>query len=141
MFSYIWPILLVIVSNSMYQICTKSVPSGLDPFASLTVTYLVSALLSAVLYFVLGNGGDLLREYSGLNWAPFVLGLVIVGLEVGYIFAFRAGWPVSSAAIVQTSFVGMIMLFVGYFAFHETISASKIVGMLICLVGLYFLNK
>ena len=34
---------LVIVSNVAYQICAKSVPQGMNAFASLTVTYLVGA--------------------------------------------------------------------------------------------------
>ena len=28
MFSYIWPIALVILSNTLYQVCAKSVPEG-----------------------------------------------------------------------------------------------------------------
>ncbi len=91
MFYYVWPIVLVVLSNTMYQICTKSVPSDMNPFASLSVTYLVGALASLVLYFVLGSAGNLIREYGKLNWAPFVLGIVIVGLEVGWIYAYKAG--------------------------------------------------
>lgn len=48
MLSYIWPIGLVVISNAVYQICTKSVPEGMNPFASLTVTYLVGA--AALMY-------------------------------------------------------------------------------------------
>ena len=55
MFSYVWPIALVVLSNVVYQICAKSVPNGLNPFAALTVTYLVGALMSVVLFFVLGK--------------------------------------------------------------------------------------
>ncbi len=45
MFSYIWPIALVVISNTLYQVCAKSVPEGMNPLASLTVTYLVGAVL------------------------------------------------------------------------------------------------
>ncbi len=45
MMSYIWPIALVVVSNILYQIRTKSVPREMDSMASMTVTYLVGALL------------------------------------------------------------------------------------------------
>ena len=54
----------------------------MNPMASLTVTYLVSAAVSALLYFALGRGGSLLREYSKLSPAPFLFGVVLVGLEV-----------------------------------------------------------
>ena len=76
----IWPIALVILSNIVYQICAKSAPEAMHPLASLTVTYFVGAVCSLLLFFVLERGGNLLREYAKVNWAPFVLGLVIVGL-------------------------------------------------------------
>ena len=141
MFSYIWPIALVIGSNIIYQICAKSVPEGMNPFASLTVTYLVAAALSAVMFFVLGGGGSLLKEYGKLNWAPFVLGLVIVGLEVGWIYAYKAGWPVSTGFIVHSAILAVCLLAVGYFLYHEALTWNKLVGIAICLVGLFFINR
>ena len=139
MFAFIWPIGLVVLSNVLYQICAKSVPSGMDPFASLTITYLVGAVVSMTLYFSLG-GRDLIREYSRLNWAPIVLGLVIVGLEVGFIFAYKAGWPVSTASIVQSSFLAVALILVGWLLYRETLSWNKLVGVAICLVGLVVIN-
>lgn len=140
MLSYLWPIALIVFSNTLYQVCAKSVPEGMNPFASLTVTYLVGALLSGILYFALGNGGNLLKEYSKMNWAPVVLGLVIVGLEAGYIFAFKAGWQVSTAQVVQAALLAGVLLFVGYLCYHETLTWNKILGVIICLVGLVFIN-
>ena len=43
--SYIWPIALVIICNTVYQVCAKSVPAEINPLASLTVTYLVAAIM------------------------------------------------------------------------------------------------
>ena len=82
-----------------------------------------------------------MREYSHMNWAPIVLGIVIVGLEVGFIYAYKAGWQVSTASIVQSAFLALALLVVGYAVYSEPLTASKIIGMLICLVGLYFINK
>ena len=47
--SYIWPMVLLVVSNTVYQLCAKSVPKGINPFASLIVTYLIGAAASLVL--------------------------------------------------------------------------------------------
>ena len=140
MFSYIWPIGLVVLSNVVYQICAKSVPDGLDPFASLVVTYLVGAAASLVLYFVIGKGGNIFKELGKLNWAPFVLGLVIVGLEVGFIFAYRAGWSVSTASLVQGTALAVILLFVGYMAYKEALTWNKLLGAGVCLAGLFLIN-
>ena len=140
MISYLWPIALVILSNTLYQICAKSVPEGIHPMASLTVTYLVAAAASAVLYFILQKEPDLIREYGRVTWAPFVLGLVIVGLESGWVYAYKAGWQVSTASIVQSAVLAVVLLAVGYFLYRETLNWQKLVGAAICLVGIVFLN-
>lgn len=140
MFYYIWPIALLVVSNTMYQICAKSVPEDMNPFASLIITYLIGAAASAVLYFVLGSEGNLAREFGKVNWAPFVLGLVIVGLEVGWIYAYKAGWQISMGFIVQSSFLAITLLLVGYFLYHEALTWNKLIGVAICLIGLIFIN-
>lgn len=141
MFSYIWPIALVVLSNVIYQLCAKETPAAINPLALLTVTYTMGAITSAVLYFTLNRGGNLLREYANLNWVPFVFGVALVGLEVGYIYAYKAGWPVSTAAIVQSSFLTVALLVAGFFLYHEPISLNKVAGIFICMVGLYFINK
>ena len=140
MFSYVWPLGLVILSNVFYQICAKAVPEKMNPFASLTITYVTGAIASLIMYFVLGKDGNLIQEYHKTNWAPFVLGIVIVGLEVGYIYAYKAGWPVSVAQIVQSAVLAVILIFVGNMLYKEAITWNKIVGILICLAGLGLIN-
>ena len=140
MFSYIWPIALAILSNVLYHICAKTTPEGVHPFASLTVTYLTGAVLSAVLYYVLAPQANLVRECSRPNWAPFALGIVIVGLEGGWLYAYKAGWQVNTGFIVQSAFVSVLLLFVGYFLYREALSWNKLLGTAICLLGLVFIN-
>ena len=131
---------LVILSNIIYQICAKSVPDGINPFASLTVTYVVGAVASAILYFTGGKGTNLFKEYGKVNWVPIVLGVVIVGLEAGWIYAYKAGWQVSTGFIVQSAFLAVGLIVAGYLIFHEKVTWNKIVGAAICLVGLVFIN-
>lgn len=140
MFAYIWPIALVVLSNTLYQVCAKSVPDGMNPLTSLTVTYLVGAVVSCTMYYILNRNANLVRELRMLNWAPFVLGVAIVGLEVGFIYAFRAGWQISVAQIVTSAILAVILIFVGYLLYHEAITWNKIVGIVICLAGLILIN-
>ena len=139
--SYIWPIALVVISNIIYQICAKSVPKDMDAMASMTVTYLVGAACSAVMFYVMHGNGNLLHEYRKLNAAPVLLGISIVGLEVGFIYAYKAGWPVSTASLVQSAFLSVALIFVGALLYREAITANKIIGIVFCFIGLYFINK
>lgn len=140
MLSYIWPIALVVISNVFYHICTKSVPQQVNPFAPLIVTYLVAAAASAVAFWLTGKGENIFAAVAKVNWASFVLGIVLLGLEAGFIFAYQAGWQVSTAAIVQSSFLAIALVIVGFSLFHEQLTWNKLVGVAICLVGLIFIN-
>ena len=138
---YVWPIALVVVSNILYQLCAKSVPKDMDTMASMTVTYTVGTLCSAIIYFVINKNGNLLGEYAKMNFAPALLGVSVVGLEVGFIYAYKAGWPVSTASIVQSAFLAVALILVGGLVYKEPITFNKIFGAAVCLVGLYFINK
>ena len=90
--------------------------------------------------FLFGNHIGLLKEHNKLNWALIVLGIVIVGLEAGYIFAFKAGWQVSTAQVVQAAILAGVLIFVGWLLYHETLTRNKSVGIEICLIGRVFIN-
>lgn len=139
--SMIWPIALIVFSNVIYQICAKEIPEDMDTMASMTITYLIGAICSAVVFFVTNRNGNLLHEYSKTNLAPFLLGISVVGLEIGFIYAYKNGWQVNSVSIVQSAFLAIALLIVGALLYHEAISVNKVIGIVLCLAGLVFLNR
>ena len=141
MVAYVWPIALVVFANVMYQICAKSMPASINPLAALTVTYFIAMVSSGGLYFAINRGdANLLVEYSKLNWVPFVFGFVLVALEVGFIYAYKAGWQVNTASIVQSAFLAAALIFVGFLLYHEPLTWNKLIGIAICVIGLVFIN-
>ena len=141
MFNYIWPLALIVFSNIIYQICAKGIPEQMNTYASMSVTYAVATAFSVLGFFVITKGGNILKEFGYTNWASIILGIVITGLEVGFIFAYKAGWKVSTLATVSNAFLAVALLFVGLFFYHEAINWNKVLGVLICLAGLWFINK
>lgn len=141
MLAYWWPIILVVASNTAYQICAKMLPADVHPLASVTVTYLVGALISVILLRFLSRESNFLHEYTRINWTSFALGVAVIGLEVGMLYTYRVGWPVSTATVVQAAFLAVSLLVVSSALFHEPITANKVIGVAICMVGLYFLNR
>ena len=141
MFNFYWPIGMLVISNVFYHITAKSLPAQVDSFFSMTITYLVGAAVSLALFFTIGNGEPVSQQLAGINWAPFVLGLAVVGLEVGAIFMYKAGWEVSVGNIVQAIFVAIALLAVGVLVYKEALTTTKIAGIAACLVGIFLLNK
>lgn len=140
MFNYVWPIGLVVLSNVFYQVCAKSVPHEIDSFAALTIVYALATVTSFIFYYILNKDGNIIHEYTHLNWAPIVLGISVVGLEVGMLFAYKAGWPISIAQIVQATLCAIILIFVGYIIYKEPVTWNKIAGIFVCLAGLGLIN-
>lgn len=135
------PILIIAVSNTVYNICSKSTPANINTFASLSVTYTTAAVSAIALYFLTGRDKDLASEFAKLNWAPFALGLAIVGLESGFILAYRTGWKINSTQLVASVATACILAVAGFFLYRETLSVRQIAGIGVCAVGLFLLSK
>lgn len=140
MWNYILPILIVVISNSFYHISAKSTPQGLHPFMSLTLTYLIAAVLSIILFFVTGRNTDMVTELKKVNWTSIALGIAVVGLEYGYLQVYRVGWNISVASLVSNIGLAVVLVFVGILLYKEAFSMHQLIGMALCIVGIIFIN-
>ena len=43
--------------------------------------------------------------------------------------------------IVKASFLAVALIIVGYLVYKEQVSATKIAGIAVCMVGLYLINR
>ncbi len=141
MFNYIWPLAIIVLSNVIYQICAKGIPQQMNTYASMTVTYAVATIFSAAAFFLSAKNKNIFTEFSYANWATIILGVVITGLEVGFIYADKAGWKVGVLSTVANGLLAIALIFVAFFLFHESISWNKIAGLALCLTGLFLINR
>lgn len=147
--AFYFPIILIIASNVLYHICAKGVPSQINPMVSLMVTYLVAGFLTLILFFMMPQifSGDkkidvsLVSQIKQINWAPIVLGVVIVGLELGNILMYRAGWNISLGSLVCNITLAVLLIALGIFFYKETLNSGQAIGIGLCIVGLIFINK
>lgn len=137
----LWPILVVIGSNVIYNICAKQTDGRVNAFFSLALTYGVAMLLSLAAYFVSAADKNVLHELSKTNWASYLLGISIVGLEFGYIYIYRTGWKMSVASLTANVGLAVVLLAVGYLLYKETLTLRQLAGAAACAVGLFLLNQ
>lgn len=130
-----WPLVVIVFSNVVYNITSKSIPAGASPWAVLVVTYLVSSFLSLIAYFIFEENKNFLYSVQKINWTGFVLGLSMVGLEIGYIFIYRNGWKISVASLLANILLAVILLLIGIVVYNEHISFQQFLGILLCLIG------
>lgn len=140
-FFYILPVIVVVVSNVLYHIASKSTSQNVNPFFSLVITYLIGAAVSFIIYLISGKGEiHMLADFKKLNWATFLMGVLIIGLEAGWILAYRAGWNISKCSLIANICLAVILVFVGVIFYKEHITAKQLAGMAFCVAGLVLIN-
>ncbi len=137
MFSTWWPLLLVVLSSVGYQVGLKEVAGVGDPMISLMVTYLAASVVSFVIYFFQSLGkGSFLRGVLSVNVSAMGLGLAIVGIEVGTLFMYRAGWAVNVAFVVANSLIVAALMLTGFLLYKEKLTLRQLIGVGISLAGI-----
>jgi drug/metabolite transporter (DMT)-like permease len=141
MLSQLWPLFLVIFGSTAYNLCAKETPQNIQPFASLTLTYLVSAGISLILFFVFSEDKNLLAELTKANRATFVLGIVLVLLEVGWIYMYRVGWKLGIGSLIANIGLTCSLLLIGILFYKEVITLRQLAGVLLCMGSMFLLAK
>lgn len=131
---------LTVLANVLYHLVQKVIPGNVNPMLSLTATYLVAATASILLLPLFPLQGSLGAEIRKISWPSLGLGAVIVGLELGFLLAYRAGWNISLASLVANTTVALLLIPFGLLLFKEHLTPLNIVGMILALAGLVLVN-
>ena len=69
-----------------------------------------------------------------------MLGFAIVGLEFGSISMYRNGWALNTGPLVCNIILAMALILLGYLLYQEVLTVHKLIGVVLCCVGLVFIN-
>lgn len=140
-FLFYVPLAVGVIGNILYNIFAKSTPDDANTFASLTLTYAAGMAATFILYMVTSGGGNILAEFAKANWASYALGLCIVGCDVAIILLYRAGWDISIGTLVGNISLSLCLAVIGVIFWNESLGVIKIAGIVVCLAGLYIVNR
>lgn len=129
------PLLLTIGSTTFYHIAQKSVSPQVNPLLSVTVNY-VTALVVSLLILPFYPGNSLRASWKSLNWASVAVGVAIVGIELGFVVAYRAGWRISVASLIANVSTALLLMAIGLVFFREHLSSRSALGIMLCIAGL-----
>jgi hypothetical protein len=134
------PIVLIVVSNVAYHLGQKAVPRAAHPLVATLGMYLVATLATLALLPFLGPGS---WRGAGVaaHWSVALVGVGIVGIEVGFLVAYRGGWPLSTTAVTATTLVALALLPIGLLVFREAFTAPRAAGLALALSGLWLLAR
>ena len=132
--------ILTIVSNVFYHIFQKITPQEANPALALAVSYFAAGVVCLLLLPVFPLKQGLWDSLKQLNWASFGLAFTIVGLELGFLLAYRAGWSINIAGITSNAAVGILLIPIGLWLFRDQLSRTNAAGVALAIFGLILMN-
>ncbi len=139
MFIYLFSIVIIVISNLVYHISQKSTPEKLNPFLTLFITYIVATIITGLLLIFVKPDKGFSNSLKDVKWTAFALGVAIVGLEVGYLIAYRSGWNISLCSLVSNTTVALLLIPIGFLFYGEHIPPLKMIGIILSITGLVFI--
>lgn len=132
-----WPIGLIVFCSTAYQVGVKEISTGIHPLTALVLTYLSASFASFILYFFLAPQGEN-RKKEIFSWNPSALGLgfSIVGIELGVVYMYRAGWTVQTSFILTNSLIVAALMAAGALFYKEKLKLRQLAGVVLTLAGI-----
>jgi drug/metabolite transporter (DMT)-like permease len=138
--SLAWPMALIVASFVVYHWAMKSLRADLNPLLFLIPTYLVALSATALLWGTNRGMGPTAISAKDVALAA-ALGLALVGIEFGFIAAYRAGWSVNVAPTASNVMVAVLLVPLGWTLFRESFNWSQAAGLALCVAGLVLLTR
>jgi multidrug transporter EmrE-like cation transporter len=130
---------LAVLATILYHLFQRLTPPDANPALALVVTY-GSAISATLCLFAIYPVRTLTEAFAKLNWASIALGAAVLGIELGVLLAYRAGWQISVLALVINGLSALGLTLIGVIFFKDKLSIINIVGVLLCLTGLVMIN-
>ncbi len=129
--------LIVILSQVIYQLAQKTMPSGIHPFAVLTLVYALSTA-ACLLILVLAGAAPVLDALRACFVTPsLVLAIAVVGIEIGFLVLYRSGGAISTAYATSSAATILILFMVGALWMREPVNTRQLAGVLLAAAGVW----
>ena len=138
---YFFPPLLIVVGLVIYQLSQKSTNQDANPFVVVIMAYIIGIAACIGGYFLFPRvDTEVLPMMRKVIWSAVGIGLGAVAIEVGFMLAYRAGWNLSLLPVSANVCGAVILILIGIFAFRESLSMERLIGILMCIGGLVLIT-
>jgi drug/metabolite transporter (DMT)-like permease len=137
---YFLALSLLISSVLAYQISQKLLPN-LSPWHLLSAVYGLALIVCLGFALLEAKEKPLLEGLRGMTWPVLLLAASVVGIELAWILAVRAGGQISLTGLIANISVAMLAIPIGVYFFKEKLSTTNLIGAALCLIGLVLVSR
>jgi drug/metabolite transporter (DMT)-like permease len=140
MLTMAWPMATIVASFIIYHIAIKALRPDLHPLAFLIAVYIVALVATIGLWIAFPSLGPTGVRAGDMVWV-LMLGIALVGIEFGFLMAYRNGWSVSVAPTFSNVTLALIMAPIGMIFLKERLGWQGFSGLALCVVGLILMAR
>jgi drug/metabolite transporter (DMT)-like permease len=137
---YYFSLIICALSGVMYHISQKSIHAKASPLVSIIITYAVALFISLLMFFFDKNRAPFFTSLQDLNWASYALGITIVGIEIGFLLAYRNGWDIGTMNLAYMLILSAILVPLGMIFFKEEHTIRTFIGIGVSITGLLIMK-
>jgi drug/metabolite transporter (DMT)-like permease len=135
------PIVLVVVSTVIYQLGQRAIPAGVNAGVATLAAYVIAMAGTLATLPLFSGGASVTASVRMLNYGSLLVGLGALGIEIGFLLAYRAGWQIGTTSLIANAMVAVALLAISAAFFRESITAPRAAGILLCLAGLWLVAR
>jgi drug/metabolite transporter (DMT)-like permease len=135
------PLGLIVLSNVAYHLGQKAVPRAAHPVVAALAMYAVASVGALVALLLVSPGPTRASAGAVLHWSVALVGLGILGVEIGFLLVYRSGWEISTASLLASVLLTLVLVPIAELAFREPWSVTRLVGLVLALSGLWLLGR
>jgi drug/metabolite transporter (DMT)-like permease len=139
-FAMTWPMATIVASFMLYHLAIKAIRPDLHPLAFLIGVYIVALVATIGLWIAFPALGPTGVQAGDMVWVV-LLGVALVGIEFGFLMAYRNGWTVSVAPTFSNVTLALIMAPIGMIFLKERLGWQGLVGLALCVCGLILMTR
>ena len=132
---------VALAGQVLYHWSQKGVPAGAHPVVSLIAFYTVAIVCSLPLFLVFPPTRGLGDEIARIGAPVVLVGVAIVLIEAGFLFAYREGGELSTAFVFTSAIVAASLLLLGVLVLGERLTATRVAGLALAVGGIALLAR
>jgi len=133
------PIGLIIAAQVGYQLAQRAMPASANPFTVIAIAYLLGIIACSVQAPGVGRPIGLIDAGLLRHWPIWGLAGSVVGIELGYLLAYRAGWALATTTGIGYTATMVLVAVIGATCFAEGMSARRAAGLFLAIGAVWLL--
>ncbi|MGD9900926.1 MAG: EamA family transporter [Spirochaetales bacterium] len=134
-------VLLISITEVLYQLGYKYVPESINPIASILVLFTIELIFYTIIAFLMDKSLKIKSKRNYLKTKlPYFFAIAITGIDLGYLLVYKFHGEMSTIFNLATPFEALAVLLIGILGFKEKVDLKVFIGIALSIAGVILIG-